>query len=235
MFRGITRHCKRIVLIGLASLLLIFGLSLYMWLFYDLPSPDRLSTYIATSTGTDSRTFVPLSDIPEPLRWATIATEDSDFYNRSRDIRPRTVLRAIWTVVRDPGAADGYTIPERLVANLMTLSGKRVSSPVRQRLRELALTIWLTYRYSPDEILEFYLNSVPYNHLLYGVESAALFYYGKHASDLSLAECAMLAAIAQVPDGDPQFAQQRQTIVLDLMVEEGYITPEEATRAKSVH
>jgi len=235
--RYVTRiaYCVFRVLLVLLAALALAAVGLLWWFSVDLPSPDRLGTYIADSTGIESHTFVPLSDIAEPLRWATIATEDKDFYNRSWDIHPSAVLRAIWTTLRNPNAMDSYTIPQRLVANLMTLSGKRVSSPVRQRLRELALTVWLTYHYTPDRILELYLNSIPYGPSLYGVESAALFYYGKHASDLSLAECVMLVAIAQEPDGDLEFARRRQAIVLDLMVEEGYITPEEAARAKIVH
>ena len=94
----------------------------------------------------------------------------------------------------------------------------------------------ITRRYTSDEILEFYLNSIPYTDQIYGVEAATQFHYGKHVSDLDLAECAMLQAIRHLAHFDPEshlgIARERQSVVLDLMVEEGYIDEQEAENAR---
>jgi membrane peptidoglycan carboxypeptidase len=96
----------------------------------------------------------------------------------------------------------------------------------------------ITRRYSQDAILEIYLNTIYYGNLAYGIEAAAETYFGKTAADLSLAEATLLAGLPQSPAiydpfTNPEAAKARQTVVLGLMAEEGYITPAQAEAARS--
>jgi penicillin-binding protein 1A len=210
---------------------------LYFWLFYDLPSPDGFGVYIAESNSESNYQPVPLSEIPETMRRAVVALEDIDFYVHPTDIDPIAVLRAIWVdLQRDKYIVCGTSITQKLVADLMSASGKHVENPRRQRMREMALTILITQRYAKDEILEFYLNSMYYGNGVYGVEAAAQFYYGKRIRDLDLAECAMLESISWFSGLNSLEDQERikefQTDVLALMVEARYISREEAILAQ---
>lgn len=218
-------------------LTVVIGLGLYFWVLYDLPSPENFATYIPPS---GNYIPVPLSEIPEMLHWATVVTEDKAFYSRSPRVGLPLILRSIWYNLDCAGheclRIRGATIPQQLVAALMLTSGKNHDRSLRQDMRDLALTIMITQRYTRDEILEFYLNSGSYAGQIYGVEAAAQFYFGKHVRDLNLAECAMLPAIARMPDFEPladlEIAQERQATVLDLMAENGYINELAANLAK---
>lgn len=230
----------RKITVFLLCLVVMSGAWVYFWLFFALPSPEKLDDYLLASGNYPA---VTLADMPEALQWATIVVEDKNFYSRDLHIDFPSLLRGIW--YRLDCAMSGcmekqaVTIPQQLAANLMLLSNQTKGSSLRQDLRTLALTLMITGRYTSDEILEFYLNSIPYrsdSNQIYGVEAAAQFYYAKHISDLDLAECAMLQAITHLAYFDPkkhlEIARQRQSIVLDLMVEEGYIEERNAASAE---
>jgi 1A family penicillin-binding protein len=182
---------------------------------------------------TGSHSPVPLTEIPPALRWATIATEDANFY-QNRGFDGFAILRAIWFNVRNKEILmGGSTITQQLVRNLMLAPGEQVERTLKRKMRELVLAVQITRRYTKDEILTFYLNEIYYGNMAYGVEAAAQAYYGKHVRDLDLAECAMLAGLPQLPARwNPlqnfEGAKKRQEVVLNLMVEEGYINAEEA-------
>ncbi|MBI3761490.1 MAG: transglycosylase domain-containing protein, partial [Chloroflexi bacterium] len=115
---------------------------------------------------------------------------------------------------------------------------ERAERTLTRKLRESILAWRLARAYSKDDILALYLNQTYYGHLAYGVDAAAQTYFGKHAAELDLAESALLAGLPQAPSlydplTDPQAAADRQAIVLDLMVKQGYITAEDARLAKS--
>ena len=221
----------------LMLLIVVSGVWLYFWIFYALPSPEELNEYLLT---TGNHTSVKLADIPEALQWATIVMEDKSFYSHSMNIDFSDVLHAVWTsfdcAMHKCLRMRAATIPQQLAVNLMIISNRDRGISLRQDLRDLALTLRITRRYTSREIFEFYLNSIPYTNQIYGVEAAAQFHFGKHVSDLDLAECAMLQAIRHLADFDPEkhleIARQRQSIVLDLMVEEGYIDKQDAASAE---
>jgi membrane carboxypeptidase/penicillin-binding protein len=207
----------------------------YLWLLHGLPVPEDFGVYVA-QTGNAVHVPVPFSDIPEAMRWAAVAAKDSSFYTRPWDLDVRVISRALWyTMQGRTVTSDGVTIPQLLAVNLMLASQGSGDGTLRQRMRELVLVILITQRYTRDEVLGYYLNSVYYGHEIYGVEAAARFYYDKPVHDLSLAECAMLQHVSRIPDydplGDPTKARQGQMGVLALMVEAGYISAEEANRA----
>ncbi len=233
-------------------LLLLLALAFYAWLSADLPSPDDLSRYTAAPSSkvydrhgrllfelpppyTGFHTPLPLAQIPPALQQATIAAEDANFY-RHPGVDPVAVVRAAWYILQGR-EVGGSTLTQQLVRLLMLSPTERLERTPRRKLREMLLALRLTQRYSKDQILEFYLNEAYYGHLAYGVEAAAQTYFGKSARDLDLAECALLAGLPQAPAlynplENPTAARERQAVVLDLMVKQGYLTAEQARLAK---
>ena len=250
------RNWRFLLLISITGLLLAGG-ALYAWLIVDLPSfHDLHSQAIAPTTKIYDRqgrllyeiidphagkhTPLPLDDIPLYLRQATIATEDANFYtNPGVDLR--AILRALIINLRGGEViSGGSTITQQLARNLLLAPEERVQRTLTRKLRESILAWRLARTYTKDEILALYLNETYYGNLAYGVEAAAQTYFGKSASELDLAECALIAGLPQSPAAynpleNPQAARERQAVVLGLMVKNGYIGEEEARLAREEH
>ncbi|HEY66287.1 MAG TPA: PBP1A family penicillin-binding protein [Caldilineae bacterium] len=188
------------------------------------------------------RTIVPLEEIPTALIQATIATEDRNFYLHE-GVDVFAIVRAAW---QDLQAWDvvsgGSTIPQQLARLLLLDEEKRYEKSLLRKIHEARLAMQLNQRYSKDEILEMYLNSVYYGRHAYGVAAAARVYFDKDLSELTLAECALLAGLPQAPNQldpftHPEAARRRQRIVLNLMREQGYITEAQmrAALAEELH
>lgn len=179
------------------------------------------------------REYVPIHKIPEALQEATIAVEDKRFYQHS-GLDFRRILGAIWAdIVHKAPLQGGSTITQQLARNLYLTRRKILS----RKIQEAILAVELERRYSKREILEFYLNQVYYGSGAYGVQAAAKIYFGKDVSQLNLAESALLAGLPQKPSYyspyvNKEAARSRRNLVLQLMAEQGYITQEEANRAK---
>lgn len=160
-----------LVLLLVAGVVLVW---LYMWVLYDLPLPESINAYLY---GSDEYTYVALADIPEELHWATIVVEDKDFYSRRRSFDFLDIVRSLSYVfhcsTHECLSLKGATIPQRLAANLMLISQQDLPSAPRWHLRHFVLSLWITYHYTPDEILEFHLNSARYADQIYGVNAAA--------------------------------------------------------------
>jgi|YNPBryBLVA2012_1023415.scaffolds.fasta_scaffold01595_4 penicillin-binding protein 1C len=248
---------RRIALWTLAALLAAAvgaGLLVAHWLLADLPSPDTL---YAHQSGASSRildrhgrllyeiadphagrhTPVPLEEIPLYCRQATIATEDANFYtNPGVDLVG--IVRALWINLRGGEVlAGGSTITQQLARNLLLDPQERAERTLARKLRESILAWRIARTYSKDEVLALYLNEVNYGNLAYGIEAAARAYFGKGAAELDLAECALLSGLPQSPAvydplTNPEAARERQRVVLRLMVEQGYITEEQARLAE---
>ena len=129
-------------------------------------------------------------------------------------------------------------ITQQLVRTVMFSADERAERTLRRKLRELALAIRITQRYTKDEILTLYLNETYYGNMAYGVEAAAQAYFGKHARELDLAECALLAGLPQAPAiynplENVSAAKERQAVVLDLMTKQGHVGGESAQLAKA--
>lgn len=232
-----------------ASLLLIGGSkSLEIMIFDGLPSVSELtekrlpvSTKILDRHGTllysiydeENRTEVALSDISPFLVQATIAIEDKAFYEH-KGFSPTGIFRALWSNSQGDSIQGGSTITQQLVKNRL-LSRERT---LQRKIRELVLSLLVEQSYTKSQILEMYLNTVAYGGSTYGVEAAAQRYFGKKASELSLAESALLAGLPQAPStytpfgAKPELAVARQQEVLRRMVEDGYITTEQSTAAQ---
>lgn len=145
--------------------------------------------------GEEKRTIIAPDDIPDVVRDATISIEDDSFYSHPAfDLRG--IFRALITNLIQGGVVQGgSTITQQLAKNAFLTGEKRYT----RKVRELVLAMRLEQRYSKDEILDLYLNQVPYGENAYGIEAAAQTFFGKSASELTLNEAALLAALPQSP------------------------------------
>ncbi len=246
------RKSVRVLLI-LGVILLLAAGGTIRWLSVDLPSPDRLyerttapSTRIYDRNGKllyeildphgGAHTPIPLSDIPPACVNATIATEDASFY-RNPGVDLRAILRALWINIQGGEIlAGGSTITQQLARNLLLSPEERTEVTLERKLRETILAWRIARTYTKDQVLALYLNEMSYGNLAYGIEAAAQTYFAKHAAELDLAECALLAGLPQSPVRynplhDPAAAQGRQRVVLGLMIKHGYISQQEANLA----
>jgi 1A family penicillin-binding protein len=141
--------------------------------------------------GEENRKVVAHAEIPDHMRHATIAAEDDNFYNH-KGIDFYGILRALQKNVSTGGLAQGgSTITQQLVRNTFLSREKTI----KRKFTEIVLAVKVERHYSKDEILDFYLNEVPYGSNAYGVQAAAEVFFGKNAADLTLDEAALLAAL----------------------------------------
>jgi 1A family penicillin-binding protein len=217
-----------------------------------LPNPSKLGNRIvAQSTkiyardgstllyeihGEAKRTLIELDNIPDYAKQATIAIEDKNFYHNS-GIDWNGIFRAVGNAFTSASLSGpgGSTITQQFVKNAILTNEKTIT----RKIKEIVLAIEINQRFSKDEILKLYLNEIPYGQNAYGIEAAAQTYFGKHAHDITLAEAAYLAALPQAPSHyNPNGPYRddldtRKDIILDQMVEQGYISREQADEAKA--
>ncbi len=255
--KPISRQRKLATILTTIAILAIlaFAVIIDQWLLVDLPQPDKLYQYTtAPSTKIYDRhgtllyeitdphqglhTPLTLEDIPRHCLNATIATEDASFY-RNPGVDAWAILRALYINLKGGEVlSGGSTITQQLARNLLLSPQERSQVSLTRKLREAILAWRLARTYSKDEILTLYLNETYYGNLAYGIEAASRTYFGKHAAELDLAECAMLAGLPQSPANynpleNPEAARARQNIVLDLMVKQGFVAADEADSART--
>lgn len=258
--KGTWKNLLTTVALAGGALLLVgfFILTLTLaWLSRDLPDPNNLltrdvpqSTKIYDRTGEvllyeihgdEKRTLVKIEDIPDVMQKATIAIEDKDFYNH-HGIYWKGLLRAFTIGLIKDGRIQGTsTLTQQFVRNALLTTNR---SSVR-KLREILLSLQMERKFSKEQILQLYLNEIPYGSNLYGIESAARGYFGKPAKELTLDEAALLASLPQGPDiynpygsgsrGDNRKRLvERQHSVINAMADQGYITRDQAEEAKKI-
>ncbi len=181
------------------------------------------------------RQYVSYNALPPEVISATVALEDASFFtNPGYDLIG--ITRALISNLRGQATQGGSSITQQLVKNTLIPIEQRAERSYDRKAREVLLAAEITRRYSKEQILEWYLNTNFYGNLAYGIDAAALVYFGKHAAELNLAEAAMLAAIPQSPGLNPidapDLAARRQAVVLDAMAREGFIPLVEAEVAK---
>ena len=194
---------------------------------------DRKGRLLAETFGEGRRIWVGLDDVSPHLIDATVAVEDATFFSNPGVDARRIAGAAIQNLQEGEVVSGASTITMQLARNLFLGPEQRYDQSVDRKVLEAGLAQELTALYSKAEILEMYLNLLNYGQLAYGPEAAAHVYFGKPATDLSLAEASMLAGIPQQPANlnpydDFDAAKARQRIVLDLMVRHGYLTEPEA-------
>lgn len=237
--------------LSFAFLFLIF-LLLVIFIFYakDLPRPEKFTErHFIQSTkiydrsgevllyeiyGEEKRTEIALETIPEYLKQAVIATEDANFY-RHFGIDFGGIFRAVLInlKIKEP-IYGGSTIPQQLIRSTFFSTEKTIE----RKVREIVLALELDRRYSKDQILEWYLNQVPFGSNCYGVEAASQTYFGKPVSEISLAEAAILATLIQSPSYLSPYGEHkdelltRKDYVLERMAAEGFLVKEQLEEVK---
>ncbi|MCB0191427.1 MAG: transglycosylase domain-containing protein [Anaerolineae bacterium] len=189
-------------------------------LLYELFDPFR-----------GDRSYIPLEDIPEFCRDATIILEDKTFY-QNPGFDPEGIARAFYQNLQGGAIQGGSSITQQLIKNILIDEEERTQLSYTRKIKEIILAIEITRRFDKDQILEWYFNTNSYFNLAYGIDAAAQVYFDKPASALTDAECAILAPIPQFPFlnpiNSPDEAKYRQWITLNRMVDEGAISQERA-------
>lgn len=259
---GVLSHLKKIapknlkqkkiagILVGSALFLFfLLGLSFF---FIQIPTIQDFqnrkideSTKIYDSTGQvllweihgeESRTVVPFDKISRHIKNGTIAIEDKSFYSHF-GVRPLSLFRVIFInpLLGKQIGSGGSTITQQLVKNTL-LTPKQ--TPIR-KLKEIIISLKLEQAYTKDEILNLYLNEIPYGSNAYGVEAASQLYFGKSADQVTIAEAAYLAALPQAPSYYSPYGNHRddldtrKNIVLTQMKQQGFISQQEYDSAKN--
>jgi 1A family penicillin-binding protein len=239
---------KYFTLGSFASALFLFLPLLFVILLQNLPNPRELSQQdIAQTTkiydrngillyqifANQNRTVIPLSQIPDDLKNATIAIEDERFY-KTPGFDIEAIIRSAIADLRGEPLQGGSTITQQLIkARLLT-----PERSIERKVKEVILAAWADKIYTKDQILEMYFNQVPFGGTAWGAEAAAQTYFGKNAKDLDLAESAFLAGLPRAPSiyspyGEyPGLWKKRQHDVLNRMAHLGFVTKDEAEAAK---
>lgn len=176
---------------------------------------DVHGNLITTVHSSENRLPIPLKDVPKDLQNAFVATEDSRFYTH-HGIDPIGILRAIWVNIVHSGVSEGgSTITQQLARNAF-LSQDRT---FKRKISEALLALKIEQHYTKDEILEMYMNQIYFGQGAYGVQSASHVYFGKDASQLTLAQAALIAGLPQSPNyyspfNDLEASKKRQSVVL---------------------
>jgi 1A family penicillin-binding protein len=223
----------------------------FAWVARDLPDPDNIvrrnvaqTTKIYDRTGEiilyevhgeEKRTAVELDRIAQHMKDATITAEDRDFYTH-KGFKLTGYVRAFYkNLLSGTRGQGGSTITQQFIKNSVLTTEKTYT----RKIKELILSLEMERRFSKEQILKLYLNEIPYGSVAYGVESAAQTFFGKPASDLTLSESAVLAALPKAPTYYSPYGTHRDDLmtrahsILDAMVAEGYITEEERDEAKA--
>ncbi len=245
------RSLKKIVLCALAaSVLAVLGIAFFViHIIRTLPSPTLIENrHVAESTkifdrtgktllyeihGEEKRTIIPLADIPKSVAQATIAAEDENFYSHHA-FDWKSILRAfLVNALHGRVVQGGSTITQQL-AKKAFLSDERTFA---RKIREFILAIQLEKRYTKDQVLELYLNQVPYGSNAYGIEAASQEFFGKPAKELTVAESALLAALPRAPTyyspwgSNQKVLLARRDYILEKMEKRGVISRAEKESA----
>jgi 1A family penicillin-binding protein len=228
----------------------IFVAGVFIYFAKDLPSPGKMNNRVVVEStkiydrtgqhilyeihGEEKRTIIPFRDIPDSVKYATLALEDQDFYSH-HGIKFSSIIRAALKDVFKGGVSQGgSTITQQFIKKSMLTDERTLS----RKIKEVILAIELETKYSKDEILEMYLNQIPYGSNAYGIEAAAQTFFQKNARDLTLDEAALLASLPQAPSyyspngSHPDALKGRQEYALKTMAALGYISEEQAEEFK---
>lgn len=198
---------------------------------------DKDGNYIEDLAEAEKRNIVPLSEIPEHLQNAFIAIEDERFKEHP-GVDVKRMFGALWHDIKTMSLQQGAsTITQQLIKNYALTMDKKFT----RKFQEMYLALQLEKKLSKDQILEAYLNTINLGGNKYGVQAASLFYFGKSAKELDIAESALVAGITQNPTKyypfseknkkDPKDYLDRQKTVLSKMLELKFITKEQYDQA----
>jgi penicillin-binding protein 1A len=208
---------------------------------YELPKITRIYTsdfYLIEEYGQEKRVFQPLADIPTNVINAFIASEDKNFFFH-KGFDTYGLIRTGFQILLKPlfpkrKIGGGSTISQQLIKNLL-LNNKR---SIERKIKEIALSYVITKKFSKDQILELYLNYIYFGSGIYGISEAANFYFNKNLQSLDIDEIAFLAGVLPAPgkytlEKNYHLAKMRRNYVINRMLEDEYISLEEAKYASS--
>ena len=253
------RRRRTIILISVAAAIPIITLGILAGMFtlglrtvaaveQDIPSlEDQRGVSLAQTTqiyaadgtllaylhGVENRTVISGKAIPDNLKYAVVAVEDERFYQHS-GVDLEGLVRALVVNLKAQGVSEGFSsITMQLVGNMYL---DRTDISLDRKFNEMALAWQFERKYSKDEILEMYLNTIYFGSNAYGVEAAAKTYFDKEPMELTIAEGALLAGLPQAPTAysprrNPERALARRDRIILKMYEQGFITQEEAREA----
>jgi penicillin-binding protein 1A len=234
-----------LMLAGLASLLMIIALALAM-AYPNLPDITELSNYrpklplrvfsednvLIGEFGEERRHLTPIGDIPKVMKDAVLAIEDARFYQHG-GVDYIGVVRAALANLGRIKSQGASTITMQVARNVYLSTEKTYT----RKIYEILLTFKLEHLLSKDQILEIYMNQIFLGNRAYGFAAAAEAYFGKSLQSLSVAEAAMLAGLPKAPSAynpisNPKRAKSRQLYIIERMLENGFISADQAESAK---
>lgn len=238
-------------LLGLFLVGILLGAGLFFYYAQGAPNITQSSLQSDTSTkvydsnnnvisrlGAQNRDYVKSDKIPATLKQAVVSIEDRRFY-KHHGVDPIRIAGAAMANFTGSslGLQGGSTLTQQLV-KLSVFSTSKADQTIKRKAQEAWLAIKVEQKYSKSQILEFYINKVYMGNGVYGMQTAAHYYYGQSLSKLSLAQFAMLAGMPQSPTyydpiHHPYYAKERRDTVLDAMVKNKVITDQQAASAKA--
>lgn len=236
---GLTLICLSFVLFGA-----VYVLRLDAWREFDperiLGAPQSLLIYdaegeqVSCLSALETRISIPLAQVPQHVRQAFISAEDARFYEHI-GVDFIRILGAAWEDVKAGGYVQGASTISQQLVKLSHLTAEKVMT---RKLEEAVLAYQMEQQFSKEEILEMYLNYVNFGGGYYGIEAAAMGYFGVHASELTVAQGALLAGVLKAPSHyaphlDLQASLERRNLVLRLMQDYGYLNTEECAAAQA--
>ena len=236
----IKRLLKLNILLVFLGILFISGIYLYAKISPKVEIKSTNSYYLydindeVFAEGNSTTNWVNLDKISNYLKEATITIEDKNFY-KHHGFNISRIIKAAFNNLKSKSYKEGAsTITQQLAKNLFLDFDKTW----KRKIKEVWYTIQIEANYDKDYILEGYLNCINYGHGMYGIENASEFYFNKSASDLTLAEAAMLVGIPKSPSNyspliNENIAKDRQLYILNTMLNNNVITPDEYNTAKS--
>ena len=246
-----TFSLPHLVFVGIFSLVFFVGGSFVLWAaMIDVPSIDGFHTRkVAESTkiydrtgkvllydvhGSIRRTIISLDAVSHHARNATVAIEDTEFYQH-KGIRLDAIARAFIANLKSGSSGQGgSTITQQVIKNTLLSREKTIT----RKIKEAVLALKLERVMPKDKILEIYFNETPYGGTLYGIEEASQYFFAKPAKNLTLPEAAYLAALPQAPTYFSPFVnhldklEERKNVVLKRMFESGFISATEYENAR---
>lgn len=243
------------LILGVFGFIILLTAGFFIYCLYDLPRPqdfkeaqfaqttkiyDRNGEIILSNVfGDEKRTYVNLEEFPKNLINAVIATEDAKFFSHP-GVDFHSTIRAIMVDLKLKSPAQGgSTITQQLIRSTFLTNEKTI----KRKIKEIILALELDAKYSKEQILEWYLNQIPFGSNIYGAQEASLTYFGKPVSEINLNEAATLAAIIQAPSYYYPYSENysehkndliaRKNYVLSRMVQENFISSNEAEGLKN--
>ncbi|ANS79287.1 Multimodular transpeptidase-transglycosylase [Serinicoccus hydrothermalis] len=229
--------------LALLAILLAVGVFAVAYARIDVPEPNDFAeaqssilyyadgeTELARFTGGYDRESVPLSEVPEHVRYAMLSAEDRSFYE-NEGVSITGTARGAWRTLTGDGLQGGSTITQQYVKNYYLTADQTL----QRKFNEIIIAIKIDNEFAKDEVLENYLNTIYFGRGAYGIQTASRAYFDKDVSELDVEEGAFLTGVTNAPslfdpdyaEGNEERAAERVAYVLDGMVEEGWLDASE--------